>query len=224
MRSACWLWVVAVLSCLAADPKQPDTNVIRQIDANTLQIGAVRIEAKEKRLIIPATVNMVEGPIEYVLVSATGKLHESIFKTTAEPVHIQTAALLLLKTPALTNRPPLVRVQVELSPTNSRAAEELIENTKPDARLAPGSWRYNGSRIVDGTFIAQRDGSIISIIADPDTLIESGRVAADDDENWRPKKTNLPPVGTAVKVVLAFNVEMEVDRGRKVGSPHGSEK
>jgi hypothetical protein len=204
MRNACWLWLLAVLSCLAADPKQTDTNLIRQIDANTLQIGAVRVESKERRLIIPATVNMVEGPIEYVLVSAIGKLHESIFKTAAEPVHIQTAVLLLLKTPALSNPPPLLRVEIELGPTNTLGAEKLIENTRPDVRLASGSWRYNGSRIVDGTFIAQRDGSIISIIADPDSLIESGRVAADDDENWRPKKTSLPPNGTAVKVVLRF--------------------
>jgi hypothetical protein len=200
----CCLYVFWVLGCLAADPKQTDTNVIRQIDANTLQIGAVRMETKERLLIIPATVNMVEGPIEYFLVSAIGKLHESILKTTAEPVHIQTAALLLLKTPVPTNRPPLLRVNVELSPTKTLAAEELIENTKPGVQLAAGSWRYNGSRIVDGTFIAQRDGSIISIIADPDSLIESGRVAAEDDENWRPKKSNLPAVGTTVKVVLTF--------------------
>ena len=84
------------------------------------------------------------------------------------------------------------------------AAEELIENTKPDAQLKPGSWRYNGSRVIDSTFIAQRDGSIISVIADPDSLIESGRVTAEDDENWRPKKANLPPIGTPVKLVLTF--------------------
>jgi hypothetical protein len=200
----CWLCAWCLFRSFAADPKESGTNLIRQINANTLQIGEVRLETKEHRLIIPATVNMVEGPIEYVLVSAIGKLHESIFKTTAEPMHIQTAALLLMKAPGPTNRPPLLRVKVELSPAEAFAAEELIENTKPEARLKPGNWRYNGSRVVDGTFIAQRDGSIIAIIADPDSLIESGRVPADDDENWRPRKANLPPVGTAVQMILSF--------------------
>jgi hypothetical protein len=201
----CGLCVLGMLRGLAADPKESGTNIIHQIDANTLQIGAVRIETKERRLVIPATVNMVEGPIEYLLVSAIGKLHESIFKTTAEPVHIQTAALLLLKSPVPTNRAPLLSVLIELSATNTLAADELIENIKPGVRLGAGSWRYNGSRIVDGTFIAQRDGSIIAIIADPDSLVESGRVAADDDENWRPKKSNLPALGTPVKLVLRFS-------------------
>jgi len=203
---SCWFIATFFASSLALLAETPgsSTNVVRQIDANTFQVGAVRLELKERRLIIPAMVNMVEGPIEYVLVSAVGKLHESIFKTTAEPVHIQTAALLLLKSPMTSNSPPQLRVSVELDGAKTLAAENLIDNTTPGVRLAPGLWRYNGSRLVDGTFIAQRDGSIVSIIADPDALIETGRVATDDDENWRPRKTGLPAIGSAVKVILSF--------------------
>ncbi len=203
----CWLLVLWACRSFAAETKEPSTNTIRQIDATTLQIGEVRLDTKERRLTIPATVNMIEGPIEYFLVSAIGKLHESIFKTIAEPVHIQTAALLLFKGPLTTNKPPQLRITVET--TKTVPAEDLIENTKPDVQLKPEPWRYNGSRVVDGTFIAQRDGSIISIIADPDALSESGRVTADNDENWRPKKANLPPIGTPVKVVLTFNSTKE---------------
>ncbi len=183
------------------------TNLVRQIDANTFEIGLVRIEKKERRLIIPATVNMVEGPIEYVLVSALGKLHESIFKTTAEPIHIHTAALLLLKEPLSTNAPPQLQVQAQFIGEKAIKAEDLIENVQPDRRVPDGLWRYNGSRLVDGTFIAQRDGSIVSIIADPDALIETGRVLADDDDDWRPRKRALPPVGTALKLILLLDPE-----------------
>src|SRR5205085_12155873 len=116
---------------------------------------AIRLDVKERRLTIPATVNMIEGPIEYVLVSAIGKLHESIFKTTAEPIPIQTAVLLLLKTPINTNPPPQLRVSVELPSGKTVSAEDLIDNIMPGQRLRPGSWRYNGSRLVEGTFIAQ---------------------------------------------------------------------
>jgi hypothetical protein len=80
----------------------------------------------------------------------------------------------------------------------------MIDNIQPGKRLSPGTWRYNGSRLAEGTFIAQRDGSIAAIIADPDALIESGRVSADDDENWRPRKAQLPPVGAPVRVTLTF--------------------
>lgn len=186
------------------------TNLIQQIDANTLQIGAVRLEVKERRLWIPATVNMVEGPIEYLLVSSLGKMHESIFKTFAEPIHIQTAAMLLLKEPLLTNHPPQVRISVQID-ARKISAESVIDNTIPDKRLPDGTWRYTGSRLVDGTFIAQRDGSIISIIADPDSIVQSGQVSAEDDENWRPRKTELPALGTPVKVALEF---LPVEQGK----------
>jgi hypothetical protein len=189
----------------AAEPANRDPSLVRQIDANSFQIGAVRLEVKERRLTIPATVNMLEGLIEYVVVSANGKLHESIFKTTAEPVHIQTAALLLLKAPIDSNSPPQLRISIELPAGKTVPAEDLITNIKPDVKFRPGFWRYTGSRVVENTFIAQRDGSIVAIMADPDSIIESGRIPADDDDNWRPRKSELPPIGAPVKVILTFD-------------------
>jgi hypothetical protein len=189
----------------AAELPSRDTNLVRQIDANSLQIGAVHLDVKERRLTIPASVNMVEGLIEYVLVSANGKLHESIFKTTAEPAHIQTAALLLLKAPTDSNSPPELRISVELAAGKTMAAEDLITNIMPDVKFRPGFWRYNGSRVVENIFIAQRDGSIVAIMADPDAIVESGRIPADDDDNWRPRKSELPPVGAPVKVIFTFD-------------------
>src|SRR5262245_13350222 len=101
---------------LGAETANSATNLVRQLDTNTFQIGAVRLDTKERSVIIPATVNMVEGPIEYLLVSSIGKLHESIFKTVAEPIHVHTAALLLLTGPVTTNTPPRLRVSVQFNP------------------------------------------------------------------------------------------------------------
>lgn len=190
------------LSVFAALDK---TNLVQQIDANTFQIGEVRLDKKERRLILPATVNMVEGQIEYILVSSIGKLHESIFKTTAEPIHVHTAAMLLAPKPASTNTPLEISISVELPDGKNVPIEVVFENANPEKSLKPGVWRYQGSRLVEGTFIAQRDGSITAIISDPDSIAESGRVSAEDDENWRPKKSVLPPLGTAVKIFLNFS-------------------
>jgi hypothetical protein len=197
------IFLLSVLSVLPAAPAAEKTNLIQQIDANTLLIGAVRLDRKERQITIPAAVNMVEGPIEYVLVSPLGKLHESIFKSVAEPLHIQTAAMLLLPK-AETNGLPNVQVRVELGDGKPIPVEDVIDHTMPGKSLKPNPWSYKGSRIVDGTFLAQRDGSIIAIIADPDAIMENGRVSAEDDENWRPRKSALPPLGTPVKIVLKF--------------------
>jgi hypothetical protein len=197
--------LAAILLCLSQLCAAEESSLIQQIDTNTLQIGAVRLERKERRLMIPASVNMVEGPVEYVLVSALGKLHESILKTTAEPIHIQTAAMLLLPRPPSTNAPAKVRVTLELPEGKPVPIENVIENINAEKSLKADGWRYQGSRLVEGNFVAQRDGSILAIIADADALAECGRVSAEDDENWRPRKAALPPAGTPVKIILTFD-------------------
>jgi|SRR6185437_6676009 len=177
---------------------------VRELAPGVFQIGLVRIETKEKRLVFPGQVNMVEGPLEYVLVSAIGKLHESIFKTEALPTHIHTAALLLLKKPPSSNSPAPVRVFADLPGTKQVPADSLVLDVNTGRPMPSGDWSYLGSHFSDGVFVAQRDGSIVSIIADPDSLIQSGRVAADDDDRWRPARTRLPPIGTPVTLILQF--------------------
>lgn len=170
----------------------------------TVKLGAVEVDAQARRLIIPAQVNMVEKPIEYLLVSALGKLHESIFKTEAEPNHVHAAALLLLPPHFSPGTPAKVQITIELPGGRTIPAESAVLDFGSGQAMAPGTWSYLGSRHSEGVFLAQQDGSIISVIGDPDALIESGRVARENDENWRPLAKNLPAVGTAVRVLLEF--------------------
>ncbi|HEV8544131.1 MAG TPA: YdjY domain-containing protein [Verrucomicrobiae bacterium] len=197
-------FVFLVCALLPRSASAAETNSVRQVGPGIYEIGLVRVDAIKRQLTIPTQVNMLEGPIEYVLVSAIGKLHESIFKTDAQPVHIHTAALLLLKEPIKTNEFPKIRVSVELPSGKNASADSLILDVNRQKRLLDGDWQYLGSRMVEGTFIAQRDGSILSIIADPDSLMQTGRISADDDDRWRPAKTDLPPIGAPVKLTLQF--------------------
>ena len=61
---------------------------------------------------------------------------------------------------------------------------------------------YNGSRVVDGAFLAQRDGSIVSVIADPDSLADNPGPRRDDDDNWQALTANLPPLGTKATIQM----------------------
>jgi hypothetical protein len=80
--------------------------------------------------------------------------------------------------------------------------EDLVSNTLTKSQMSRGDWIYNGSRVVQGVYLAQRDGSIVAIIADPDAMINSPRAGRDDDEIWRANSSLVPPVGTAVEVTL----------------------
>ena len=116
------------------------------------------------------------------VVTETGKIHESLFRTEAEPFQIHTAMLLLGAKGAGTNRfpeqanQPLPGDKVTIEVTwrmeggawQNRRAEELVYNQQTKSTMSRGPWIYNGSRMFDGTFVAQQDGSIVSLIEDPD--------------------------------------------------------
>jgi len=213
-RRYCWLvagWMLAASLCCAAD-KEP----IREVSPGVLQVGAVRVEKAARALSFDAAVNMSEGIVEYALVTATGKTHESVFATEAKPKDIHVAALLLGirdagKSPnAPTNTPPALRgdrVRIEVSwETNGtkRAVplEETVRHVETRQPLARGPWVYNGSTVWEGKFVADGEGSIVAIIDDRDALVNNPRPGRENDELWRVNETIVPPKGTRVRVAI----------------------
>ncbi len=69
---------------------------VKKIGETRYRIGLVEFDAKTKAVEIPVVVNQREGgPIEYILVSEKGKVHEAILTTQASPMDIQVALKLL---------------------------------------------------------------------------------------------------------------------------------
>src|SRR5262249_26137635 len=151
------------------------------------------LNKKARSVSFPATVNMPQGIVEYALVHTSGKVHESVFKTEADPFQIHLARLLVgpnepasraadAKTPPELAGP---RITISVQWTVNGARKEMpiestVSNTITRARMTLGDWVYNGSRVVQGTFLAHRDGSIVSVISDPDALINNPRPGRDD--------------------------------------------
>ena len=111
--------------------------------------------------------------------------------------------------PANLNTSKLVGDRVSLSMSwngsgreKSCQADETVLNQQTKALMSRGDWVYNGSRVIEGNFIAQRDRSIVSIISDPDALINNPRPGRETDEIWQVNSTNVPPVGTVVQVTI----------------------
>ena len=190
---------------------------LKQIAPGLFEIGAVRLDQERHAVRFPATVNMKDGAIEYLLVTKNGKTHESLLRTDAEPQHIHLAMLLLGAKGAGTNafledltKPlPGDRVSLEIQClTDGKEkrfrAEDLVFNTQTQAVMTRGGWVYNGSRLVEGTFLAQRDGSIVSLMTDEDALINNPRLGRENDKIWQPNAGRLPPVNTPVEVILTL--------------------
>ena len=214
--------------------------ILRLVRPGVYEIGSVRLDKALREVSFPAEMNMDDGPIEYLLVHKGGKRHESILVTEAEPLHIQSALLLLgaksslsgAGSPpgaatALAPAPPSPEleseggirepaalqlagdsVRIELvwtegtSSVRRDGATFFVNEKAGSARQKSGQWVYNGSRIQSGVFMAQTYGSVISLITDPDALINNRAPGYDNDDVWAVNTTNVPPVKSSVRVIL----------------------
>jgi len=189
----------------------------RQTGPGLFELGKVRLDRRQNQVSFPAVVNMQEGMVEYLVVANDGKLHESVLRTDVEPYHIHLGMLLLdakgaqpgaiLDNDALQVPGDAVRIEVSWNKDGKQrrvAAEDLIWDSAARRPLKKGDWVYNGSRLIDGTFIAQRDRSIVAIIRDVDALVNYPRWAREPDENWTVNAKICPPPGTEVQVTITL--------------------
>ncbi|HVR35222.1 MAG TPA: YdjY domain-containing protein [Methylomirabilota bacterium] len=194
------------------------TNVpapIEQVAPGVLRIGQAQLDQHARTVTFPASLNMREGMVEYLLVHEGGKTHESVLKTDTQPYHIHLALLLLgakgASPDSLSFDPsvPLkgesvhLRIQwIEDGNPREQPGERLVRNRVILDPLSEGPWTFNGSRVIDGTFIAQRDGSLVSVIFDVDSLINNPRPGREDDELWEVNPESIPPMNVPVQVIV----------------------
>lgn len=206
---------------------------IRDLGEGRVQIGVVTVDSKLKSVSFPAVVNMTTGMVEYVIVTSTGKVHESLLRTDAEPFHIHTA-MLLLGVRSSTNSETTAFFDAKQKIPGAKIKIELMI-PGPDLKTTPvqtllafasskqqvnaseiPAWIYNGSRFTDsrpstsGTnsphaFLAQLEGSIVSLIADPAALVNNPRPDRENDELWILHTPAIPKVGTAVQVRFSLD-------------------
>lgn len=198
---------------------QVETNVpkIRQVAPGIFEVGKVRLNKTARSVTFPAVVNMTNAIVEYVVVTEQGKVHESLLRTDAVSKDIHVAMLLLNAKGSGTNMVPPdplkpipgdpVSIEVtwkEKGKTKRVSAERLIFNTQTKTNLAPGPWVYNGSLIENGTFMADPEGSIVSLITDPFSLINNPRPGRDNDDLCEVDSKSTPPLDTSVEVSITL--------------------
>lgn len=194
---------------------------LKRLPDGRFQLGTVTLDAAKKAVTFPATVNMAEGLVEYAVVTSYGKLHESVLHTETSPADLHAAMLLLgaQGTPGvfwMTESPPKEipgdRVEIDVAwrtedgPRRVRL-EEMVLNLATRSPMSAGVWRYTGSRVVEGTFLVQREGSIVAVITDPDALVNNPRPGRDNDEIWQANPKVVPPLGTPVEVTVRLLTE-----------------
>lgn len=193
-----------------------------RLDANKLKIGLVTLDKATRSIRFQASVNQIQGQVEYALVTETGKRHESAFTTKASPSDIHLALLLLGVKPGTAKAGPDQSLQVPVAsaikvtvewetngPLASHPLAALIALAEGDpsqaaSRTLPdGHWLYLGSGFDGGGFRAQREGSLISLIGDDAALINNPGSDRTNDEIHVPNAALLPKPGMPVTIVLS---------------------
>ncbi len=87
-----------------------------------------------------------------------------------------------------------------------KPAEELVSNLETKSVMRKGNWIYNGSRLVEDMFLAEVDGSVVSLITDPAALINNTGPGHANDAIWTAQTNNLPPPGVPVEVTIRLGV------------------
>jgi hypothetical protein len=215
-------WRLLALCCLAGVSlqAQTDTGAAAGGNAATLDFRGIHIDKERRTVTFPAAINMRSGMLEYLIVSETGKTHESLLSTKIAPYDIQVAMLLLGIAPAgkadaeppgqlnkeyLKTAPELKgeKVSLFLAWAGHRVrAEDLIWNLQENGPMTEGPWVYNGSEMYDGRFLAQIDGSVAALVRDSAALMNNPRPGNDDDQIWEVYSRVTPTVGTAVDVIV----------------------
>ncbi|MGF1449992.1 MAG: YdjY domain-containing protein [Opitutales bacterium] len=91
-----------------------------------------------------------------------------------------------------------------------RAAWAAVWPTEPPVAIIFGSnpWRYNGSYFIEQAFIAEVDGSFVSLITDPAALINSTHPLRTDDDRWRANPNLLLEPGDPAILVFRFSQDL----------------
>jgi hypothetical protein len=199
-----------VLLAAAQSTNKPS---VRQISRGRFQVGQVTLDKQSRSVTFPGVVNMTEAMIEYLVVTRDGKLHESLLRSDVAPKDIHVAMLLLDAKGAETNavpedplkpipgEPVIIEVSWKEKGREKRLrAEELVFNTQARTNLTKGVWIYNGSRLENGAFMAEREGSIVSLITDPFALVNNPRAGRDNDDLCEVNTNAVPALETRVEV------------------------
>ena len=164
--------------------------------APEIVLKQIRILPAEKALIIPAKINQSEGPIEFLLVHSSGKVHESVFATDIPVLEIAAAFALLGHESDTTNleHPPSLTTlenypEIEIS-IQKQGGEAWIPVTQyfslADSleNLEKHPWVYTGSYFHRNNFMASIEGNLAAIYSNGSAIINMEHPQRLNDNVW----------------------------------------
>jgi len=219
----------------AETPKADEAKPSTAVDASKLII-----DEKKLTVAVPAVVcerpkpaeSVPPAPLTSLLVAKGGRTAESLFVTECSPDDLR-AALIKLRAkagkPAADNQPPagtavniFVEYTLEGQPPVRRPVDELLVSPDSGRALKSQSWTFTGSVEVDDpatktkVLQAKLTRNVIGLYwTDPSPLLQNPRPEAAKAGAYDVNAKEMPPAGTAVRLVLEPKVPVIPDGTRR---------
>lgn len=212
-------------SVIQAEEEASEVSSFKKINQSEYELDGIVLNQDTREIRFPAEINMVEGLLEYLIVHENGAVHESLFKTSISPLHLNLALTLLrfkpskeLYTPPrdVSPVPPeylpseevkkAARLEIDVEyrkdekvirvPTTQFIAHDIKQ-------IMPSSvWVYGGSDFYEGKYIPESNGEIAAIYNSSTCIINFAGEDRDNDEVWSVHSEKTPPLGTEVTIII----------------------
>lgn len=229
----------------AAEPTPTPAPSIKELPDGNVEVNGIFVDRKARSVRFPARVNMDEGFVEYYLVTPNGKTHESVLVTEVQPNDLHIAMLLLgahATAPADPKQAPPANIgddwlaqsrkltgdsiQITVTVDTGKGEPErlpaerwLVLGEKEQKPVPAPKWIYNGSMLIEGRFLAQDDGSLISLIRDPSALVNNSLPEAARDDAWLVAKKSIPKEKSPVTVEIRLQGQAQSEAPKPSPSP-----
>lgn len=201
---------------------------VKKLGEHRYQLGDIVFNGKTREIRFPATMNLENGLLEYMIVTGDGKIHESLLSTEISAAQLQVVMKLCHYKDGVgdtfdalfpdnekkgkageAERGSSVRIAVEWTEKSDGIEKprryqlaELLRDLKTAGPVPEGQWIYTGSMVHEGAFIAEAEGTLVAVYIDNGALINSFRPGSDDDERWVTNADVAPKIGTPITVIL----------------------
>lgn len=220
--------LLAALPCLGenAAPEPPGTTdkpagtapaapaEVKMQPNGDIILGEITLHRTENRLSFPANVELDSGPLEMLIATPEGRIHETLLVTHVKALHLQTLLYLLgigdgPRIPDDKGRQgQLVDIDIEWTDTDGKKKTEPVErwvaNTGTGKEMVRRGWVFTGSKVVGDQLQADIEGNLVLVYSVGQTVLDIPDSEGEDDTIFEvnPERRNRPGRGKTVRVVV----------------------